>query len=433
MPHVLLASVGGSEASVIASLNQHQPEYVVFFASKTSRPTIREKIEPALTFRPKDHEIIVTPDEQDLLACTRILLDRLPEILGNWGLEARELVGDFTGGTKTMSAAVVLALSRQKCAYSYVGGARRDKDGLGVVINGSERVLRLDNPWDVLALDELKDYSQMFNRCQFQPAELLAARTAEALSEKREFFRTLSRLAKGYGLWDGFLHEQALPVLRQAESELARMATVGDERLRQCHAAVAENISSLAAVAAELERYVKVNKKKKAGPVQEPADEASGGEAIIRDLLANAVRRAEVEQRHEDAVARLYGAIEKIAKLRLKAAHGIDNSNVEPDRLPACPDWLTQCQDASGRVRLPLTKSFELLAHLGDPLGARFQHNRERLNDILQIRNNSLLAHGFTPVQPDTYAMLLTIALDFLAISRDQLPSFPVMRWGEPA
>lgn len=48
---------------------------------------------------------------------------------------------------------------------------------------------------------------------------------------------------------------------------------------------------------------------------------AGSGRAYLRDLLANAARRI-AGGRHDDAVARLYCAIEKSAKIRLMAAHG---------------------------------------------------------------------------------------------------------------
>lgn len=64
---VLLISVGGSSQPVIHSLNSQQPDYVIYFASRTSRSVIRQEIEPALNFKPADHDIIVTPDEQNLV------------------------------------------------------------------------------------------------------------------------------------------------------------------------------------------------------------------------------------------------------------------------------------------------------------------------------------------------------------------------------
>jgi hypothetical protein len=77
-----------------------------------------------------------------------------------------------------------------------------------------------------------------------------------------------------------------------------------------------------------------------------------------------------------------------------------------------------------------LGRSYELLAALGDPLGERYRERRADLDKILSARNLSLLAHGFDPVGERTYAGLLAVALEFLGITRDDLPAFPVMDWG---
>ena len=47
--------------------------------------------------------------------------------------------------------------------------------------------------------------------------------------------------------------------------------------------------------------------------------------ALVRDLVAQAERTCRLAHRPDDAVARLYSALEKLAKAAL-AAHGIDNS-----------------------------------------------------------------------------------------------------------
>lgn len=58
------------------------------------------------------------------------------------------------------------------------------------------------------------------------------------------------------------------------------------------------------------------------------------GRSLLLDLLANAVRRAEMEFKYDDAVARFYIAAEKLTKTRLQVAHDIDNSDADPDVIP---------------------------------------------------------------------------------------------------
>lgn len=65
------------------------------------------------------------------------------------------------------------------------------------------------------------------------------------------------------------------------------------------------------------------------------------------DLLANAKRRKD-EGRIDDAVARLYRAIEVVAQVALKDRHGFKSSEKVPlDRVPEAlrPGWAPRASD----------------------------------------------------------------------------------------
>jgi len=81
---LMVVSVGGSPGPIVFSLNEQQPDYIVYFASKESRKLIATQIEPRLSFRPKDVEKLVTPDEQNLLQCVQYLLREIPRCLELW-------------------------------------------------------------------------------------------------------------------------------------------------------------------------------------------------------------------------------------------------------------------------------------------------------------------------------------------------------------
>jgi len=223
----LLISVGGSEAPIVHSIEQQEPEYVIYLVSSDSRLKVREDIEPVLKHKPKDHHIITTPNEQDLVGTVRILLADLPGILSVWGLEYKDIVGDFTGGTKCMSAALVLVLSVKGGLFSYIGGKTRNKNGLGVVKNGSEQMLHLQNPWDVLAIDDLTQASRLFNSHQFLALTELANQASVRVEKLKPFFKALEHTALGYYLWDNFQYQDAYADLRRAENEFISFASVG--------------------------------------------------------------------------------------------------------------------------------------------------------------------------------------------------------------
>lgn len=146
-------------------------------------------------------------------------------------------------------------------------------------------------------------------------------------------------------------------------------------------------------------------------------------------MLGNAQRRANAGH-YDDAVARLYSAIEKCAKIALQTRHGIDNSNIRMEQMPQSlrEEWRTIANDES-MVRVGLEKSFQLLAALNDPMGEIFLARQKALKDTLQARNASLLAHGYVPIDSDKYEKLLAVALDFLQVDKKSLPTFPHLDW----
>lgn len=427
-PSAMLVSVGGSPRPIIYSLNRQQPPFIIYFASCESRRLVREEIEPALEFRPQDHQIIVTPDGQDLVASVAQLLEEVPELLRQWEISFDQLRADYTGGTKTMSAAVVLALSGHGSRFSYVGGVERDKAGLGVVLDGREQMLYVQNPWDVLAVESLREIELLFNRCRFASVVERAQEAARATEEKRPLFEALVHAGHAYGLWDGFYYQKALNMMKRAESAFRPLAACSARaKLREFHEALRRDMERLEQLCALSDSLLKST-----APRRDGLDQAADGRELVLDLLANAVRRAEIEHKYDDAVARLYSVIEKIAKLRLKTAWNLDNSAIDPASIPAEAQAVLEgvSKDEQGRMALPLRKSYELLVRLDDAVGRRYEGCAEQLGKILTIRNMSLLAHGWQPISEDTYRKMLNLALTFCDVDHSELPSFPVMNWG---
>jgi len=418
MKKTLLVSVGGSPAPVIYTINQHRPAAVIYFCSRDSRAEVRAAIEPKLDYALTDCEIITTPDEQNLKDSVAELVHRLPRTLHNLDSDMAHLQADFTGGTKVMAAAVVLALADQGCSYSYVGGVGRDKQGLGVVVDGREQLLYSDNPWDALGREPLKLYALHFNRCRFASAAQVAARAAERSDKLRPLFETLQVLADGYRQWDNFEHKPALNLLNRCRQALKTLPFLHEGQ--QLSATFAGQLE------ADIKRLEQV--KNDLLTLENKATHPSDGQALLLDLLANAVRRAESEHKYDDAVARLYSVVEKAAKMRLFHQFAIDNSKVCPEQIPALHRELIlrgMSANDNNVFPLPLAKSYALLAALGDELGATYQQRETDLAKVLAIRNSSLLAHGFQPVSQKTYTDLLAIALNFCAVQADSLPTFP--------
>ena len=424
---VMLVSVGGSGAPVVYSLNSQQPDYIIYFTSRDSRKIVRQEIEPLLEYQPLDHDMIVTDDEQDLLVSVRVLMQRLPQLLADWHLDFSVLQGDYTGGTKTMSAALVLSLAKAGCPYSYIGGSARDKENLGVVIDGREQMLYRKNPWDVLAIDDLQEIRLLFNRCSYRGVENLAEKTAARVEESRSFFAGLQYISAGFYRWDNFDYSGADAQLKRGISLLSPFVQGHPD------AALKTFFQQLTACQERLGRVLRDTLLFKSNPSkkeQQQLSTAIDGQAFIADLLANAARRAEIEHKYDDAVARLYSVIEKIAKVRLKTAYGLDNSDLDLEKLPESlheglrSHYFTH---HNGKIQIPLGRSYSLLASLDDPLGDAYLGSATELEKVLGVRNMSLLAHGFDPVNGETYSKMFQIALSFAGIERCDLPAFPLL------
>lgn len=413
----LLISVGGSPEPIIYSIDTNKPEKVIYFCSRDSRKEIRANIEPRLSHQLKDTQTITTPNEQSLYESVKVLIDELPDCLSDFGCDFKDLHADFTGGTKPMAAAIVLALADKGCPYSYVGGVGRDKEGLGVVLAGREQMLYTDNPWDALGRDALMLYAAHFNRCRFGSAQQVAQQAAARSDRLKPLFATLATLADGYGKWDNFDHKSASNLLSSCLTPLQSLPFLD----------VGQSLTQVFAhlLPATLEHLKQA--KNDMLTLEGKSKESSDGRALLLDLLANAVRRAEREHRYDDAISRLYSVVEKSAKIQLKLMHGIDNSKVPLSVLSEGRDDLQEglVRNADGSCKLPLYRSFALLAALCDPLGELYLQEEVELKKVLDIRNNSLLAHGFNPVTQATYDKLLVIALRFCKVERNDLPDFP--------
>jgi len=407
---MMVVSVGGSPAPILFSLNRQQPEYVVYFCSEGSRGVVATEIRPALTFTPKDDEVLTTPSAEGLVPAYQCARDGVRRRMKSWGIAGPEVVVDYTGGTKNMSAALALATVDLGCRYSYVGGAERTKDGLGVVVDGQEKMFYPSNPWEVLGVERLREVALFFNRARYGPAQEGLTQVAErAPGPWQPVYRHLAKVVEGFGCWDRFDHKGARRALDQ-----------GLGRLRES-VGLLEDSPTRAFIEQALAVQARLAEIRPSRPTH-----------YVADLIANAARRADLEEKYEDATARLYAAIEKLGKLTLKQAHGLDNSHLAPEAVPEPlrEDYRARYGSADkGCLQVPLRATYDLLAALGDPLGRRVVDGWQVIGPLLDQRNQSILGHGTQPVSKEVYERLRAAILDLLEMAPDDLPAFP--HWGE--
>ncbi|MEO0249207.1 MAG: TIGR02710 family CRISPR-associated CARF protein, partial [candidate division WOR-3 bacterium] len=239
MPKAMIVSVGGTPAPIIKSIVEHQPEFVSFLASQETTDQVAFiKTEAARGGVRVKAEITITDDVNDLFHCHGKAETAVQRVLSK-GYRGKDVIVDYTGGTKNMSVALALAGITHGFSFSYIGGTERTKEGVGVVVDGKEQVYASINPWDFLALEERKRIALLFNTYQFQACRALIDSLVEKNVRHASAFKKLGRAVHAFHLWDLFRHVEAAESFEKAK--MSELAEVDDEALqafaRDCMAA----------------------------------------------------------------------------------------------------------------------------------------------------------------------------------------------------
>jgi CRISPR-associated protein (TIGR02710 family) len=191
--------------------------------------------------------------------------------------------------------------------------------------------------------------------------------------------RVLNYLAKGFEAWDRFDHETAFQTLKRYWKHIPEYT---------------QYLEAICAARVCLDPTFSTT---------EGLQPRCDGFEIVDDLVFNAVRRAH-RKRYDDAVGRLYRASEMLVQIHLKRAYGIDTSDVNVAALPESAREFLIPDPASGRVKAPHRIAYDLLQHFpGDPIAAIFTPRRGAFLSVLSLRNASLFAHGFKPIERSDY------------------------------
>ncbi len=399
---VVLLSVGGSPEPLKFTLNKYKPEHIWYFCSGKSREEAR-KIDESLDWHHSPRYIEID-EYEELDKCYLLLRQKIPQYLESANISTEEVVVDYTGGTKPMSAALVLAAIEKFNNFSYIGGKEREKDGLGIVIDGRERQVYLNNPWTGLGIREI---------------------------EKAKF------------LWDNYLFEAAFEILKTVwdvvpqRMEFKTVAKVSDAMAARHRLDFKSAMIKLYDALKVIKEYYPVNKNadfiefvNKSLEICKICDEARADEndVLLRELLDNCIRTAK-QKRFEDASARLYRAAELQMQiwLRKKSGNVIIHGKCEGNALPEKLKSLEFCQpDKSGEVKLSLEQCVKALNALGDERVSKIAEDIEKgksgskWRKATENRNASILAHGVKAINEEDFETMKEILKDFLGFNLEQ-------------
>jgi hypothetical protein len=410
-----LVSVGGTSAPVLHVLRQHRPAHVWYFCSPSSRVNA-DSIQTQLDWHPMPRFIEVARFEE-IGPCYQALRRKLPDILAEARVAPESVLVDYTGGTKTMSAALVLAATELFKQFSYVGGIQREKSGLGITVEGQEKVHYQANPWAELALREIEWAGILWAANQFDEVARLLRKVAPQVPQPLRF-EAMATLADGLAARQRLDFPSARGLLKTAQGRLRPMFEAQSD---------GGPLPWLALVLARCERCAQP----RAGP------------EILSELLDNTLRTA-AQARHEDAAARLYRAMELQGQLWLaEVSDGcFKNGRCRAEQVAKLPETLRSlsiCQPGpDGEIKLSLELCFRALNAVGDPRVKAIVTDLDRQDAAgktasrwraaTEKRNASILAHGLEPVGASGFDQMKRLAGEFLGfdLQRENLPTPPL-------
>lgn len=379
---LLFCTVGGSHQPIVTAINTLRPQRVVFFCTgadpATGKAGSRQQVE--------GRGLVIKALPQD----DKPTLPNIPAQCGltegSWEVEevpaddldaayaqmhramsgaqaGSRLVADYTGGTKTMTAALVLAaLDVGNVELQSVTGARADlvkvRDGTQAAVPSAVEGIRFRHDVQPL-LAAWRRYAWD------QTARGVADMGPPHNARLRAVWQRARDVSEAFAAWDRFDHPAALERLSLYEGPVARALPAHFQALKR---------------------------------LANGTDAAAEG-LRLWDLWLNAQRRA-ADGRHDDAVARVYRLIEWTAQWQLRTQRGWETANLPREVAEAAGIALNR----DGLYQAGLYPAWQLAAaHCGDPLAGFFEDERRAMRDHLRRRNDSILAHGTVPVSEESW------------------------------
>ncbi len=387
-------------------IEYHQPDLIYFFCSQKTASETMPQIMKLLDGKFEYRQMIFQKEDD-----VQYLFNAYNEEISKTS-QADEIIVDFTSGTKAMSAAMFSAgIAAGANFVSYIVG-QRDETGRVTTSSGVQSI----EPAAVIAYHEVEKARTLFNEGDYVAAEKLASSVKKYLSSKTMASYqadVICRLAGAYSLWERFKWKQAANELK---------GSLRGSGAQYFNTAQKETIKS----SVEFLNAV--------------ADNDYGYERLV-DLEQSAVR-CQQKKHYDDALCRLYRAVEYFNQVILKNEFQLDTSEAtieEFEMLFGIHKFDDKLKDKLrskakyppyGKVKPGLAESIEILAsmqnHAGQYLARAYWGENwhtniyqkkitgDKLQNWLRERNTSYLAHGTKPVEETTLKNLLTFYNELL-------------------
>lgn len=391
-----ILTVGSTHEPLAISLNILQPRRVLFLYTRETESEIDHVLSFCPWLQPScwDKALVAKDDPLTVYREVRAWAQRYGQL--------GRLAVDPTGGTKTMTAGAAMAAHVIGAQVVYVAS---DYDNLQRrPIPGSERLVLIDDPYEVFGDLKAAQAQELFAQAQYRSAATLYAELAAKLPRHVELV-VLRELCLAYAELDEMKVEEGANRLEALAEYLSRPA-LRSEGLSLCRHA-----DRLRRHATALTSFV-VHWRRMRGETRLAAldlkflQDTQATRELSVFLYHSGQRR---EKRGELDVAALlyYRVLEIISQHRL-AMRGI--STTTPDYSQLCPRVKEHYATAANELfktsadtalpdKISLMHGWLLLSSLNDPVCTNL--NLKQLNGLVESRNNSQFAHGFRPVDAE--------------------------------
>lgn len=376
-PSTLYLTTGGSHQPLVTAIQALKPDRVVFFCTgrdpATGRPGSRTQIDSAglcikaqftddkptlpnipaqCGLRDDQFEVVEVPadDFDTAYALMHAAMTRQAQAGLRWA--------DYTGGTKTMTAALVaVALDLPDIELRLVAGSRAN---LVKVEHGSQYSMAASVGHTRFERELRLHLSHWATHDYGAAAAGLLRMTPPAHASLRADWQRALHWSDAFAAWDRFGHTEALEKLAPYQARFA-----------PAHSAHWNSLRELADPQARQHTPLK-----------------------LWDLLLNAERRA-MNHRFDDATARIYRLLEWTAQWQLEHQCGWRTADLPAEVATAAGI----VANAKGRYQTGLRGAWQLLgAHGGGAAATFFAQEGERMLEQVLKRNHSILAHGEQPL-----------------------------------
>lgn len=416
----MILSVGTSYEPLVLNISLFQPKKILFLHTEKTEITIDKIVDfCALTSSSYQKELVNEIDPLDIYR-------QIKKVYLRWRTPKKIYI-DFTGGTKAMSAAAAMvgAIIDLQLVYigseSYLIDFRKPKPG-------SETLYFINNPYAVFGDFEIEKAMQLFEQYNYSGAknklgELYDKIPDPVIRQRLHFSYLLSEI---YEFWDGLEFVSAHRDMEILVKELHRDIRVNSQfLLMDCIDILQEQLEILDVLKDiqllfRSKNYMKVlSQLKYIIP-------------LMFTMQTNALIR-EAQEKYDSATLLLYRLLEMIEQRRL-SCYGIDVSKADFMNIKYNTEQLHEIENLSKEKKfewykekvifiktkvfgkcnnnympeqISLLDGFIHLTALNDGIMATnngdYIGKLKRLRAVVYLRNNSIFAHGFSPVSKNDY------------------------------